>query len=349
MGNLMQHARARSGAWRSRWAAVGAAVAVTLGAGGMIAVNAAPSAPSSVITVEPIRILDTRTNVGLDSPPTAGTSKKFQVTGTVPTQPAGGAPAVPAEVVPASATAAILNVTVVRPSTQGFLSIRPGDATGTPATSNINWATASATIANSVTVELPASGEIDVFVSATVGAVLIDVAGYTLPATGGGTPGPEGPAGAVGAEGPAGPAGAEGPDGPAGPAGPHGSNNANANPTPSVNFSDLYPGVAFTATTDLTCVVSSDIQFNLAAASPAGVSTTALQNSIERDGTAEPDGDFSQFLVRTGEGGNQPSMSRTGTFDVAQGESVRFGITEGLDPDEQGNGSFYYRTTYNCA
>jgi len=32
--------------WRSRWAAIGAAVAVTLGGGGMFAVQAASSVPS---------------------------------------------------------------------------------------------------------------------------------------------------------------------------------------------------------------------------------------------------------------------------------------------------------------
>ncbi|HYN32842.1 MAG TPA: hypothetical protein VES40_09465, partial [Ilumatobacteraceae bacterium] len=50
----------RRGVWRSRWAAVGAAVAVTLGGGGMVVVNAASGVPSSVVTIDPVRILDTR-------------------------------------------------------------------------------------------------------------------------------------------------------------------------------------------------------------------------------------------------------------------------------------------------
>lgn len=197
----MQNGTVRSGAWRSRWAAVGAAVAVTLGAGGMIAVDAASSDPSSTITVEPIRVLDTRTQVGLNSPPASGTSEKLQVTGTVPTQPPGGAPAVEVEVVPAGATAVILNATVVRPSTKGFVSIRPGDATGTPATSNINWAAGGANIANSVTVQLPTDGTVDIFVNGTVGAVLIDVAGYLVPATSGGPKGDQGEPGPKGDKG----------------------------------------------------------------------------------------------------------------------------------------------------
>lgn len=166
----------------------------------MVAVNAESSAPSSVITVEPARILDTRTGVGLSGPFFSGVSQKLQVTGIVPTQPPGNAAPVNTEVVPAGATAVVLNATVVRPSTRGFLSIRPGDATGNPATSNINWAAGGPNIANSVTVQLPASGQIDIFVNGTVGEVLIDVAGYMVPAAAG----PPGPKGDKGDPGPAG-------------------------------------------------------------------------------------------------------------------------------------------------
>ena len=78
------------------------------------------------------------------------------------------------------------------------------DPTGTPATSNINWAADGANIANSVTVHLPASGQIDIFVNGTVGEVLIDVAGYMVPVAGG-TPGPQGEPGPQGDVGPPGP------------------------------------------------------------------------------------------------------------------------------------------------
>ncbi|MEP1122325.1 MAG: hypothetical protein ABJH68_00360 [Ilumatobacter sp.] len=201
----------RNGGWRSRWAAIGAAIAVTLGAGGMVAVDAATSAPSSVITVTPTRILDTRTDVGLAGPFVSGVSQKLQGTGTVPTQPPGGAAPVGADVVPVTATAVVLNVTVVRPATTGFLSIRPGDATGDPSTSNINWAAGGANIANSVTVQLPTSGQIDIFVSGTASDVLIDVAGYMIPAASG----PPGPKGDQGDPGPQGEQGEVGPHGPA--------------------------------------------------------------------------------------------------------------------------------------
>jgi hypothetical protein len=144
----------------------------------------------------PTRILDTRTDVGLNGPFVSGVSQTLQITGTVATQPPGDTAPVNAEVAPSTATSVVLNVTVVRPSTKRFLSIRPGNATGFPATSNINWAAGGANIANSVTVQLPTAGDVNIFVNGTVGHVLVDVAGYNLPATSG-LPGADGANGPI--------------------------------------------------------------------------------------------------------------------------------------------------------
>lgn len=175
----------RSRAWRSRWAAVGAAVAVTLGAGGLMIADAAPSEESSFVSIEPTRVLDTRTDVGLSGPFVSGVAQKLRITGTVPTQPPNDLPPVEKQVIPAGATSVTLNVTVVRPGSRGFLSIRPGDATGVPATSNINFGADSPNVANSVTVSLPTAGDaagvLDIYVNGTAADVLIDVAGYFLP------------------------------------------------------------------------------------------------------------------------------------------------------------------------
>src|SRR5690606_15769059 len=53
--------------WRSRWAAVGAAVAVTLGAGGISLVDAAKGTGERAVytAIEPCRLLDTRPNHGV--------------------------------------------------------------------------------------------------------------------------------------------------------------------------------------------------------------------------------------------------------------------------------------------
>jgi len=179
--NTVDH-RLPSRGWRSRWAAIGAAVAVTLGAGGLMVADAASSEPSSFVSVDPTRILDTRTDVGLSGPFVSGVSQKLQVTGSVRTQPPENAAAVTRTVVPAGATAVTMNATAVNPRTRGFVSIRPGDASGTPATSNINF-TAGPTLANSVTVQLPTSGKIDIFVFGEVAHVLIDIVGYYVPTT----------------------------------------------------------------------------------------------------------------------------------------------------------------------
>jgi len=198
--------------WRSRWAAIGAAVAVTFGGGGLFAVQAASGPASSVVTVTPDRILDTRTGVGLSGPFVSGVSRKLQVTGAV---------------VPAGATGVLLHVTVVAPSAAGFLSVRPGDATGAPSTSSLNFV-AGDIVPNSVQVALPTAGanagQIDITFDAfgAVGPttnVLADVVGYLL-AGGPGTPGATSPAGAVGATGPAGATGSAGATGAAGANGP---------------------------------------------------------------------------------------------------------------------------------
>ena len=177
--------------WRSRWAAIGAAVAVSFGGGGLFVANAASSAPSSVVSIDPVRILDTRdpVNIGLPGPFVSAASQKLQVTGSV---------------VPSGATGVLLNVTVTAPSANGFLSIRPGDATGAASTSSLNF-NPGQTVPNSVQVALPTAGanagQIDITydaygVKGPTTDVLIDVVGYMVAGGAGtGPPGPAGPAG----------------------------------------------------------------------------------------------------------------------------------------------------------
>jgi hypothetical protein len=162
---------------------------VTFGAGSLFVANAASSVPSSVVTIDPVRILDTRdpVNIGLPGPFVSAVSQKLQVTGST---------------VPAGSTGVLLNVTVVGPSVDGFLSVRPGDATGAPSTSSLNF-TAGDIVPNSVQVGLPTAGanagQIDITYDAfgTPGPttdVLIEIVGYMV-AGGGGATGPAGPAG----------------------------------------------------------------------------------------------------------------------------------------------------------
>ena len=71
---------------RSRWAGIGAAVAVSLGAGGIgLIAHAANSAPSSFVAITPCRLFDTRpapATVGdRNTPLNAGEDFERQVTG----------------------------------------------------------------------------------------------------------------------------------------------------------------------------------------------------------------------------------------------------------------------------
>jgi hypothetical protein len=148
---------------------------VALGGGGLVAVNASSSPASSVVTIDPVRILDTRDplNIGLPGPFVSRVSQKLQVAGAA---------------VPTGATGVLLNVTVVGPSAAGFLSVRPGDATGAPSTSSLNFK-AGDLIPNAVQVGLPTAGanagKIDITYDAFGQAgptteVLIDVVGYMV-------------------------------------------------------------------------------------------------------------------------------------------------------------------------
>ena len=132
------------------------------------------------VAVGPTRIADTRFNVGITGKLSSGAPKLLQVTGSVPIAPSGSA-----TVVPAGASSVALNVTAVGPTRDGFVSVRPGTATGTPTTSNLNFP-AGATVPNAVTVVLPiggpTDGEIQIYFrgsgnSGTVD-IIVDVVGY---------------------------------------------------------------------------------------------------------------------------------------------------------------------------
>ena len=83
------------GVRRTRWAAIGAAVAVTLGAGGLLTASAASSTPSAFVAVVPVRVVDTRSGLGLGGALESQQPELFDVTGSLAT-PDGSATVVPA-------------------------------------------------------------------------------------------------------------------------------------------------------------------------------------------------------------------------------------------------------------
>jgi hypothetical protein len=174
---------------------IGAAAVVCLGASavvvGSVAVPARTLAlpgasESTVVMIEPTRVADTRYNIGLPSRIAAKAPRKMTVTGVIDTYIESTETTVIKQVVPAGATGVFLNVTVVAPGGPGFLAIRPGTATGVPATAGLNFGTETA-LANGILVALPATGnnagQIDIFYGTpAVGVftdVIIDVVGYT--------------------------------------------------------------------------------------------------------------------------------------------------------------------------
>lgn len=149
-----------------RGAAATAIVTATLGL--QVAMTAPPSAPSTVIMIDPARILDTRVPIGV---PVAGavgpnSSITLQVTG------AGG--------VPANATGVIITLTATDATIGTFITATP---TGTArATTSVLNPAGKAAVANTITIALGTGGGIDLYNFAGSVHLVADVSGYLIPA-----------------------------------------------------------------------------------------------------------------------------------------------------------------------
>jgi len=206
-----------------RWSAIGAAVAITLGGGGLLTTSASVDSGnrSIFVPITPCRLMDTRPgtdNIGPRSTPIgAGESYIAHVTGVN-----GNC------TIPATATAVSMNVTIITPTSASFLTIWPADQPK-PLTANQNWIANQPPTPNAVTVALSttatapatATGQIGIYNLAGTVNIAADIVGYydththddryytkaqtdqkiaAIPP--GATPGPTGPTG------PAGPTGA---------------------------------------------------------------------------------------------------------------------------------------------
>lgn len=164
---------------RSRWAAIGAAVAVSLGAGGLAITNAAtaPGGRSAFVPITPCRLFDTRPapdNVGpRNTPLSGGETYVQQVTG------ANGNCTVPID-----AVGIALNVTAVNGTVASFLTLWPSDAPR-PLASNLNWVANAPATPNKVDVRLSGDGKVSLYSLAGTVNVLADVVGYYVGLNGG--------------------------------------------------------------------------------------------------------------------------------------------------------------------
>ena len=156
---------------RSRWAALGASVAVALGGGAIGIANAtAPSDAVAFVPITPCRVIDTRPEfqVGPKTTP-VGPGEVHTVSAHGDNGRCTG--------IPASATAVSLNVTAVDATLPTFLTVwASGDAQ--PDSSSLNPVPGQPPTPNAVTTGLSASGQFDIFNLQGTVDVIGDITGY---------------------------------------------------------------------------------------------------------------------------------------------------------------------------
>lgn len=165
-----------SRAGRSRWAAIGAAIAVSVGAGGALTTWAGTSGaqPTVFVPMTPCRLLDTR-----PAPDNVGT--RDTALGSTEVFATAGRGTVGNCTIPAEATALSMNVAVINPTAASFLTVYPADAPR-PVSANLNWVARQAPTPNAVTAGLSADGRLALFNLAGTVDVAVDVVGYYAPA-----------------------------------------------------------------------------------------------------------------------------------------------------------------------
>lgn len=163
---------------RTRWAAVGAAVAITLGAGGIGLVRAAqPDGALTFVPINPCRVLDTRptSQVGpRNTPLTADLSYTVGTRDNPGECVTGGNPTIPV-----GAAGVALNVTALNATAPTFLTIFPSDQTR-PTASNLNPVPGASPTPNAVVTDLSPGFKFDVYNLAGTVDVIVDIAGYYI-------------------------------------------------------------------------------------------------------------------------------------------------------------------------
>ena len=159
--------------FRTRWSAVGAAVAVTLGAGGIGLVSAtSPSEAVTFVPITPCRVIDKRRappdNVGPKSSP-LGAGEIYTVSAHGANGDCTG--------IPATAAAISMNVTAVGATAPTFLTIWANGETQ-PEASSLNPFPGAPPAPNAVTTDLSATGQFDIYNDQGDVDVLADINGY---------------------------------------------------------------------------------------------------------------------------------------------------------------------------
>jgi hypothetical protein len=166
-----EHAGEKPSVHRARWAAIGAALAVTLGAGGYGIASATISSGerAAFVPITPCRVMDTR-----PLPDQVGPRDTPLGTDTTYTIPVVGFCGVPLD-----ATGVVMNVTAVGPTADSFLTVYPQGA-AQPLASSLNYRAGQGPTPNAVTVDVPATGGVSFYNRAGLVNVIADIVGYYI-------------------------------------------------------------------------------------------------------------------------------------------------------------------------
>ena len=157
---------------RTRWAAIGAAVAVSLGAGGIGITQATTSTGEMpiYIPIEPCRLADTR-----PAPDTIG--PRATPLGTGETYTLSGWGTVGDCSLPNATTGLSLNATGIGATLPTFVTLYPADST-LPTASHLNLVPGQPPTPNAVNVDLDTTGEFSIYNLQGNVNIIIDVVGY---------------------------------------------------------------------------------------------------------------------------------------------------------------------------
>ncbi len=167
--NVSNHA-----AHRSRWAAIGAAVAVTLGSGGLLTTSASIGSGERgvYVPIAPCRLFDTRPapdNVGPRNTK-LGPGDTFVAT----VRGTNGNCTIPTD-----AVGLTMNVAIINPSSNSFLTVFPSDVPR-PLAANANWTAGQPPLSNAVTADISGDGKIAFYNLAGTVDVAADIVGYYI-------------------------------------------------------------------------------------------------------------------------------------------------------------------------
>lgn len=171
------------------WTSASLTAALLVLASGVLTSSAASSGASAFVPITPCRLLDTR-----PAPDTVGTR----------TSPVGPGETYPVAVwgangkctLPSGITGVSMNVAIISPTGDSFLTVWPSDE-DRPLAASLNWVAGQAPTPNAVTAALSADGKVSFYSPTGTVHLAVDIVGYYEPTAGG----PAGPTGATGPRG----------------------------------------------------------------------------------------------------------------------------------------------------